>query len=167
MYAESELWWWSPVQRGIIPLSGFHASRSLKKSARKFTCSVNTDFVGVMKACAANHTEGEWITDEFIDAYSQLHTLGHAHSVEVRNATGDLVGGVYGIRINNFFAGESMFHTETGASKVALLYLVELMQIDGMLLFDTQWLTDHLASLGGIEIPRREYLELLASAVAE
>jgi leucyl/phenylalanyl-tRNA--protein transferase len=85
----------------------------------------------------------------------------------VRNATGDLVGGVYGIRINNFFAGESMFHTETDASKVALLYLVELMQSDGMMLFDTQWLTDHLASLGGIEIPRREYLELLASAVAE
>jgi leucyl/phenylalanyl-tRNA--protein transferase len=77
------------------------------------------------------------------------------------------VGGVYGIRINNFFAGESMFHTETDASKVALLYLVELMQLDGMLLFDTQWLTDHLASLGGIDIPRREYLELLASAVAE
>ena len=167
MYAEGELWWWSPVHRGIIPIFGFHASRTLKKSVRRFTCSLNTDSEGVMRACAANHSEGEWITHEFIDAYSRLHTLGHAHSVEVRNASGDLVGGVYGIRINNFFAGESTSHTETDASKVALLYLVELMQLDGMLLFDTQWLTDHLASLGGIEIPRREYLELLASAVAE
>lgn len=167
MYADGDLWWWSPTERGIIPLEGFHASRTLQRSARKFSCSVNTDFVGVMQACAATHTEGQWITDEFIDAYSELHRLGHAHSVEVRSLTGELVGGVYGLRINNFFAGESMFHTQTDASKVALLHLVQLMQLDGMKLLDTQWLTDHLASLGGIAITRLDYLRLLAEAVAE
>ncbi len=93
--------------------------------------------------------------------------MGHAHSVEVWNANNDLVGGVYGVRINNFFAGESMFHKETDASKAALFYLVQLMQLAGMTLFDTQWLTDHLASLGGIAIPRHQYLALLAEAVAE
>ncbi len=164
---EEILWWWSPVERGIIPLESFHASRSLRKSARAFTYSINTAFVDVMKACASERSEDSWIKEEFLDAYSQLHRMGHAHSVEVWNANNDLVGGVYGVRINNFFAGESMFHRETDASKAALLYLVQLMQLAGMTLFDTQWLTDHLASLGGVAIPRRQYLSLLAAAVAE
>lgn len=167
MYTEGQLWWWSPVQRGIIPLNGFHASRSLRKSARRFRCSVNEDFVGVMTKCATTHTDGNWINDEFISAYSHLHHLGHAHSVEVWNDNNELVGGVYGVRINNFFAGESMFHTETDASKVALFHIVQLMHLDGVELFDVQWLTDHLASLGGIAIPRQEYLARLAHAVAE
>jgi len=166
MYDKKDLWWWSPVLRGIIPLDGFHASRSLQKSARHFRCSVNEDFVGVMNKCATTHTDGNWINDEFISAYTRLHQLGHAHSVEVWNNDNELVGGVYGVRINNFFAGESMFHTETDASKVALFHLVQLMQLDGMELFDVQWLTDHLASLGGIAIPRQEYLTRLAHAVA-
>lgn len=167
MHDRDDLWWWSPVKRGIIPLNGFHASRSLRKSAQTFSYSVNTSFTDVMKACADAHPEGEWINKEFIDAYTQLHRMGHAHSVEVWNANNDLVGGVYGVRINNFFAGESMFHRETDASKAALFYLVQLMQLDEMMLFDTQWVTDHLASLGGIAIPRQEYLTLLAEAVAE
>lgn len=167
MHTDGQLWWWSPVERGIIPVHGFHASRSLRKSARRFTCTVNNDFAGVMALCAATHTEGEWINDEFISAYTLLHQLGHAHSVEVWNDNHELVGGVYGVRINNFFAGESMFHTETDASKVALFHLVQLMILDGMELFDVQWLTDHLASLGGIAIPRREYLERLTHAVTE
>ena len=167
MHTEGQLWWWSPVERGIIPLNNFHASHSLRKSAKRFTCTVNKDFAGVMALCAATHTEGEWINEEFIEAYTLLHRLGHAHSVEVWNADNELVGGVYGVRINNFFAGESMFHTETDASKVALHHLVQLMILDGMELFDVQWLTDHLASLGGIAIPRREYLERLSHAVAE
>lgn len=167
MYAEDNLWWWSPVERGIIPLDNFHASRSLQKSARRFTCTINKDFVGVMQKCATTHTDGPWINDEFIDAYTTLHHLGHAHSVEVWNHRDELVGGVYGVRINNFFAGESMFHTQTDASKVALFHLVQLMRLDGMTLFDVQWLTDHLQSLGGIAIPRPDYLRLLAHAVAE
>ncbi len=167
MYGDGDLWWWSPVQRGIIPLDNFHTSRSLRKSARQFTCTVNEDFVGVMTKCATTHTDGNWINDEFITAYTRLHHLGHAHSVEVWNDNHELVGGVYGVRINQFFAGESMFHTETDASKVALFHLVQLMILDGMTLFDVQWLTDHLASLGGIAIPRSEYLHRLTDAVAE
>jgi len=167
MYSDGDLWWWSPVQRGIIPLHHFHASRSLRKSARRFTCTVNNDFVGVMTKCATTHIDGNWINDEFIDAYTHLHHLGHAHSVEVWNDNNELVGGVYGVRINRFFAGESMFHTETDASKVALFHLVQLMVLDNMALFDVQWLTEHLASLGGVAIPRAEYLTRLADAVAE
>jgi leucyl/phenylalanyl-tRNA--protein transferase len=167
MYSDRELWWWSPVHRGIIPFNNFHVSHSLRKSARRFTCTINKDFVGVMEKCATTHSEGNWINDEFIDAYTHLHQLGHAHSIEVWNDSNELVGGVYGIRINRFFAGESMFHTETDASKVALLYLVQLMILDDMALFDVQWLTDHLASLGAIAVPRAEYLARLADAVAE
>ena len=167
MYGDGDLWWWSPVQRGIIPLDNFHASRSLRKSARQFTCTVNEDFVGVMTKCATTHTDGNWINDEFITAYTRLHHLGLAHSVEVWNDNHELVGGVYGVRINQFFAGESMFHTETDASKVALFHLVQLMILDGMTLFDVQWLTDHLESLGGIAIPRSDYLHRLIDAVAE
>jgi len=167
MRSNGDLWWWSPVHRGIIPLDHFHASRSLRKSARRFTCTVNEDFVGVMTKCATTHTDGNWINEEFITAYTRLHHLGPAHSVEVWNNNHELVGGVYGVRINQFFAGESMFHTETDASKVALFHLVQLMILDGMTLFDVQWLTDHLASLGGIAIPRSEYLNRLTHAVAE
>lgn len=155
------------MHRGIIPFNNFHVSHSLRKSARRFTCTINKDFVGVMEKCATTHSEGNWINDEFIDAYTHLHQLGHAHSIEVWNDSNELVGGVYGIRINRFFAGESMFHTETDASKVALLHLVQLMILDDMALFDVQWLTDHLASLGAIAVPRAEYLARLADAVAE
>lgn len=119
-----------------------------------------------MKGCATTHTEGNWIDDDFYAAYSMLFVEGHAHSIEVWNDSHELVGGVYGVRINNFFAGESMFHTETDASKAALLFLVELMRLNGMTLFDTQWLTDHLESLGGVAIPRAEYLQRLSVAVA-
>ena len=167
MHNGRKLWWWSPCERGIIPLHGLHVSRSLRRSARRFTCSVNTDFAGVIGKCATVHDTGNWINGEIIDAYTRLHQLGHAHSVEVHNESGELVGGVYGVRINRFFAGESMFHTETDASKVALVHLVDLMLLDGMVLFDTQWLTDHLESLGGIAVPRGTYLRMLADAVAE
>jgi leucyl/phenylalanyl-tRNA--protein transferase len=137
----------------------------MKKSARKFRCTVNLAFNEVMAACATTHTQGNWIDDKFIAAYSELHRLGVAHSVEVWNHNDELVGGVYGVRINNFFAGESMFHLERDASKVALMFLVELMNLAGMTLLDTQWQTEHLESLGCIEIPRDEYLALLVDAV--
>lgn len=159
------LGWWSPVERGIIPLDRFHTSRSLRRSARRFTVTVDSDFPQVMEACATSHATGNWIDDAFIGAYGALHRLGHAHSVEVWNEQGALVGGLYGVRINKFFAGESMFHKETDASKVALAHLVELMRLEGMTLLDTQWCTDHLASLGGISVPRGQYQEMLARAV--
>jgi leucyl/phenylalanyl-tRNA--protein transferase len=159
------LGWWSPVQRGVIPLDGLRVSRSMRQSARRFSCTINSDFVAVMQRCADVRTDGNWIDDEFISAYTHLHTLGHAHSVEVRNLRNELVGGLYGVRINGFFAGESMFHLEDDASKVALMHLVDLMNLDGMTLLDTQWCTDHLASLGCISVPRTQYLGLLRQAI--
>jgi leucyl/phenylalanyl-tRNA--protein transferase len=157
--------WWSPVDRGVIPLDGLRVTRSMQQSAKKFTCTVNQAFTEVMTLCGSMRTDGNWINQHFIDAYTDLHKEGHAHSVEVWNEAGDLVGGLYGVRINKFFAGESMFHVETDASKVALMYLVQLMTLDGMELLDTQWRTDHLESLGCIAIPREKYLQLLASAI--
>jgi leucyl/phenylalanyl-tRNA--protein transferase len=157
--------WWSPVDRGVIPLDGLRVTRSMQQSAKKFTCTVNQAFTEVMTLCGSMRTDGNWINQHFIDAYTDLHTEGHAHSVEVWNEAGDLVGGLYGVRINKFFAGESMFHVETDASKVALMYLVQLMTLDGMELLDTQWRTDHLESLGCIAVPREKYLQLLASAI--
>lgn len=159
------LGWWSPMKRGVIPLDGLRISRSMRQSARRFSCTINSDFVAVMQRCADLRTDGNWIDDEFISAYTHLHTLGHAHSVEVRNAHNELVGGLYGVRINGFFAGESMFHLEDDASKVALMHLVDLMNLDGMTLLDTQWCTDHLASLGCISVPRTQYLGLLRQAI--
>ena len=170
MYLDAKhrnLGWWSPVERGVVPLENFHASRSLRKSAHKFHCTVNTAFSAVMHKCATTHTQGNWITQDFIDSYGALHQMGHAHSVEVWNERNELVGGLYGLRINKFFAGESMFHTETDASKMALMHLVSLMTLAGMALLDTQWNTDHLASLGCTTVPRDRYLALLAEAVTE
>jgi leucyl/phenylalanyl-tRNA---protein transferase len=157
--------WWSPVDRGVIPLDGLRITRSMQQSAKKFTCTVNQAFSEVMTLCGSMRTDGNWINQHFIDAYTELHEEGHAHSVEVWNEAGDLVGGLYGVRINKFFAGESMFHIETDASKVALMHLVQLMTLDGMELLDTQWRTDHLESLGCIAIPREKYLQLLALAI--
>ena len=157
--------WWSPVDRGVIPLDGLRITRSMQQSAKRFTCTVNQAFSEVMTLWGSMRTDGNWINQHFINAYTELHEEGHAHSVEVWNETGDLVGGLYGVRVNKFFAGESMFHIETDASKVALMHLVKLMTLDGMELLDTQWRTDHLESLGCIAIPREKYLQLLASAI--
>lgn len=157
--------WWSPVDRGVIPLDGLRITRSMQQSAKRFTCTVNQAFTEVMTLCGSMRTDGNWINQYFIDAYTELHEEGHAHSVEVWNQAGELVGGLYGVRINKFFAGESMFHIETDASKVALMHLVQLMTLDGMELLDTQWRTDHLESLGCIAVPREKYLQLLASAI--
>jgi leucyl/phenylalanyl-tRNA--protein transferase len=168
MYVDKKsrmLGWWSPFERGVIPLNGFHISRSMRNSAQHFVCTINVAFVRVMQECATARTDGNWINQEFINAYTVLHEMGHAHSVEVWNKKGELVGGLYGLRINGFFAGESMFHRETDASKVALKHLVDLMNLDGMQLLDTQWNTDHLSSLGCTSVPRPEYLALLAKAI--
>ena len=168
MYVDKKsrtLGWWSPFERGVIPLDGFRISRSLRNSAQQFVCTINVAFARVMQECASVRTDGNWINQEFIDAYTTLHQMGHAHSVEVWNEKGELVGGLYGLRINGLFAGESMFHRETDASKVALMHLVDLMNLDGMQLLDTQWNTDHLASLGCMSVTRADYLGLLAAAI--
>jgi leucyl/phenylalanyl-tRNA--protein transferase len=156
--------WWSPDPRGILPLEGMHVSRSLRRSIPRFEIRIDTAFEAVMRACADPRRPHGWITDDFVIAYSRLHALGWAHSIEAWRDE-QLVGGVYGVRIARFFAGESMFHTVTDASKVALVAGVEWLRTIGCALFDVQWNTDHLASLGAVSVPREEYLRMLAAAV--
>jgi leucyl/phenylalanyl-tRNA--protein transferase len=156
--------WWSPDPRGIVPLDGLRVTKSMRQSARRFEIRVDTSFGRVIRACADPSREDGWITDEFIAAYEQLHSLGWAHSVEVFDREGELAGGLYGVRIGRMFAGESMFHRKRDASKVALMALVDLMRDSGMMLLDVQWCTEHLASLGAIAIPREDYLARLSDA---
>jgi leucyl/phenylalanyl-tRNA---protein transferase len=161
----SVLGWWSPNPRGIVPLDQLRVTRSMRQSAKQYDVRVDTCFVEVMHGCGNPARKDGWITAAFIDAYSALHQLGWAHSVEVFDRDGRLAGGLYGVRINRLFAGESMFHIGRDASKVALMALVQLMRDSGMQLLDVQWCTAHLASLGSIEIPRARYLDSLAAAV--
>lgn len=158
--------WWSPDPRGIVPLDGVIVSRSLAQSCRRMRITVDTSFADVMRACGDPSRPHGWITPTFVEHYSALHRLGYAHSIEVRDARGALVGGLYGVRIGRFFAGESMFHIARDASKVALVALVDAMRAAGMALLDVQWTTPHLVSLGAVDIPRERYLALLARAVA-
>jgi leucyl/phenylalanyl-tRNA--protein transferase len=158
--------WWSPTPRGILPLDRLRITPSLRQSAKRFEIRIDTCFRDVIRACGDPARKGRWITDEYIEAFSRLHEMGWAHSVEVFGADGQLAGGLYGVRINGFFAGESMFHHQRDASKVALVALVDLMRVSGMPLLDVQWCTEHLASLGAIDIDRDEYLTRLAQALA-
>lgn len=160
----SKVAWYSPDPRGVIPLDGVHISRSLRRSRRRFDISFDTRFVDVVRACADRRRPGRWITDEVIQAYQRLFDLGWAHSVEVWN-DGDLVGGLYGVRIDRLFAGESMFHRATDASKVALVELAEWLRSTDASLLDVQWTTPHLRSLGAVDIPRAEYLDRVTAAV--
>jgi len=162
---EPVLAWWSPDPRGIVPLDGLRVTRSLRQSAKRFEVRVDSCFADVIRGCADPSRESGWITPEFVDAYTNLHRLGWAHSVEVFDRAGTLAGGLYGVRVNGLFAGESMFHRQRDASKVALMALVELMRESGMRLLDVQWNTDHLRSLGAIEISRCEYLKRLGEVV--
>jgi leucyl/phenylalanyl-tRNA--protein transferase len=157
--------WWSPDPRAVLPLDGLRVTRSMRRSARCYDVRVDTAFEAVMRACADPARDHGWITDEFIAAYVRLHELGWAHSVEAWTPEGELAGGLYGVAVGGFFAGESMFHRRTDASKVALMGLVDLLTRGGATLLDVQWSTDHLASLGAEEVPRQEYLRLLAAAV--
>jgi leucyl/phenylalanyl-tRNA--protein transferase len=163
---QGALGWWSPDPRGIVPLDRLRVTRSMRQSAKRFEVRIDTCFADVMRACGDPSREDGWITHEFIAAYTTLHRLGWAHSVEVFDREGQLAGGLYGVRINGLFAGESMFHARRDASKVALMALVQLMRGSGMTLLDVQWCTEHLASLGAIEVARAQYLTLLADATA-
>jgi len=177
---EPPLGWWSPDPRGVLPLDGLRVSRSLRRSARRLRTTVDTAFDAVVAGCADPSRSGRWITDEVAAAYSRLHRLGWAHSVEVwddagsgpgsgsrSGGGGELVGGLYGVGVGGLFAGESMFSRATDASKVALVRLVEVLGADddGRRLLDVQWRTDHLASLGVVEVAREEYLRRLARAL--
>ena len=157
--------WWSPDPRGIIPLDGLRVSRSLRKSCRRYTVRIDTAFERVISACGDRTRKGAWIDDDIKAAYVRLHRWGWAHSVEVWDDYGRLAGGLYGLAIGGFFAGESMFHHQTDASKVALIGLVEQLRAAGAELLDVQWATPHLQSLGAIEVSRREYLERLQRAI--
>ncbi|QIK77252.1 leucyl/phenylalanyl-tRNA--protein transferase [Nocardioides piscis] len=158
--------WFSPVRRGVLPLDGLKVSRSLRRSARSFEIRVDTAFEAVIDACGDRRRPDGWITPEFRSAYLALHELGWVHSVEAWR-DGRLAGGLYGVALGGLFAGESMFHHETDASKVALLGLVELLSdayADRRVL-DVQWATPHLTSLGVIEMPRSAYLASLRDAL--
>ena len=160
----SKMAWFSPDPRGIIPLDGLHVSRSLRRSMRHFDVRMDTRFRDVVRACGNPDRPGRWITKAIVDAYTELFDLGWGHSVEVY-LDDELVGGLYGLRIERFFAGEAMFHTATDASKTALVALVEWLNETGAELLDVQWVTDHLATLGAVAIPRADYLARLRSAV--
>ncbi len=160
--------WWSPDPRGIFELDGFHVSRSLARVLRsgRFRVTVNRAFRQVMAGCAAPGPgrEGTWISPEFIEAYTRLHAAGHAHSLECW--LGDkLAGGIYGVAVGGLFAGESMFHRASDASKVALAHLVERLRARGFALFDIQMLTPITRQLGAVAISRTAYLDRLAAAV--
>jgi leucyl/phenylalanyl-tRNA---protein transferase len=164
MRVEEHLGWWSPDPRGVLPLDGFHCSRSLRRAIGRFEIRVDTAFADVIAGCADPSRPHGWIDDSFVDAYTRLHEMGWVHSVEVWQGDA-LVGGLYGVRIGRFFAGESKFHRERNASKVAVWATVELLRLDGATLFDVQWATPHLRTLGVVDVPRSEYLRLLRSAV--
>jgi leucyl/phenylalanyl-tRNA--protein transferase len=154
--------WWSPVDRGVLPVVGHHVSRSLHRSWRRMEIRVDTAFDAVVRGCADPSRPGGWIDRDIRAAYAELHRLGWAHSIETWQHE-ELVGGLYGVAVGGLFAGESMFHRRTDASKVALVGLVELLSDEyaAQRLVDVQWRTEHLATLGVVDVPRAAYLEAL------
>lgn len=167
---EGEIRWYSPDPRGIIPLDAFHVPSRLARVIRsgRFRVDIDRDFPAVIRACAEidrrDDDPGTWIDGEILTSYIALHRLGIAHSVEAWD--GDvLAGGLYGVALGGAFFGESMFHTVTDASKVALAALVERLKARGFRLLDVQWVTPHLEQFGAVEVPRSEYLQLLHEAL--
>jgi leucyl/phenylalanyl-tRNA---protein transferase len=158
--------WWSPDPRAVLDLDALRVSRSLRQATRRYEIRVDTAFEDVIRACADPKRPKGWIENRIRDAYTRLFDLGWVHSVEAFD-DGRLVGGLYGVAIGGFFAGESMFHHERDASKVALVALVDLLRDGANRLLDVQWLTPHLASLGAHEIDRTDYLKRLENALAE
>ena len=163
--------WWSPNPRGVIDATEFNANRSLRRSIKKqgYYCTLNTAFSSVIKHCANvprgnlenGEANGTWITQDMINAYQRLHELGHAHSVEVYNAENQLVGGLYGVVVSGVFCGESMFHLQSDASKVAFLALAQHMLRNNMCIIDCQLVNPHLVTLGCKAVPRKEFVQLL------
>jgi leucyl/phenylalanyl-tRNA---protein transferase len=163
---DGHLGWWCPIERAVIPLTGLRVTRSLRQSTRRYRVSVDREFEAVIADCADTSRPGGWITPEIVSAYTELHHLGWAHSVEVWDRDGELVGGLYGLSLGGLFAGESMFHMARDASKVALVHLVVLMNRSGGGLIDVQWQTPHLESLGAVVIGKDAYLASLPALIA-
>ncbi|MCF6443721.1 leucyl/phenylalanyl-tRNA--protein transferase [Nereida sp. MMG024] len=164
---DPDIYWVDPRKRGVMPLDGFHISRSLAKQMRKGEYAVTADqhFDAVLQQCAAR--KDTWISTRIEKLYQQLFSSGFAHSIEVSTPDGTLFGGVYGVAIRGVFFGESMFSSQTGGSKIALAYLVDRLRMGGFTLFDTQFITPHLESLGGVEISRKTYHDLLAHGLSQ
>ena len=164
---DPEVFWVEPRQRAILPLERFHLSRSLRKAIRqdRFTVTLDCDFTAVIATCAQPREDRpeSWISDRIMASYRQLHELAHAHSIECWDGE-DRVGGLYGVAFDRVFCGESMFSRRTDASKVALGWLVALMRRAGYRMLDCQFMTEHLRSLGALEIEQKQYLEGLAHA---
>ena len=158
--------WWSPDPRGVLNLDDLHVSRSLARTIRsgKFDVTYDQAFPEVMRGCSIRPNQGTWITTPMMTAYTELHSIGHAHSVETW-LDGELVGGIYGVTIGGLFAGESMFHRVTDASKVAVVMLVERLKASGFALFDVQIENAHTVSLGATSISRAKYLARLRNAL--
>ena len=167
--SSDDVFWVSPDMRGIIPLDVFHISRSLRKvlKTHHYSVKVDTDFAGVIEGCATAGTERDttWINPVIRRLYGQLFDRGFVHTVEVWDGA-DLVGGLYGVSIGAAFFGESMFHRKTDCSKIAMAHLLERLRAGGYRLLDTQFVTDHLKTFGGIEIPRSDYELRLADALS-
>ena len=165
---DDEIGWFSPDPRGVIPLDRVHVPARLARVIRsgRFEVAIDRDFEGVMRACAADREDGTWISEEIIESYVELHRLGMAHSIETWRE-GRLAGGLSGVLLGGAFFGESMFHYETDASKVALIALVTRMRERGLSLLDIQWVTPHLAQFGAVEISREDYLTRLSDVINE
>jgi leucyl/phenylalanyl-tRNA--protein transferase len=166
-----QMGWWSPMRRGVLLPDALRTTRSLRKSAKHYTTTVDAAFTQVLERCADPSRPFGWIDDDIRRVYTALFEAGHVHSVETWDAAGRLVGGLYGVCLGGLFAGESMFHDSVygrDASKVALVALVDLLDDEHAeeRVVDVQWQTEHLASLGVIEVEREEYLGLLAEALA-
>jgi leucyl/phenylalanyl-tRNA--protein transferase len=161
---DPQIHWIDPQRRAVFPLAGFHVSHSLARHIRRTQprVTVDHDFSGVVAACADRAET--WINAEIFDTYGTLHRMGHAHSIEVWDGS-SLIGGVYGVVLGGAFFGESMFSRATNGSKMALTYLMHRLTAGGFTLFDVQFLTAHLASLGAVEVPRAEYRRRLARAL--
>jgi leucyl/phenylalanyl-tRNA--protein transferase len=159
--AEVAIGWWSPQSRAIFYPDQIHISKSLRSAMKKFTITVDSDFESVIRACANPQRERGWINEDVISAFGKLHQMGAAHSIEVWDRGGRLVGGLYGIEVGGIFAGESMFHLATNASKAALVHLGVLLNDGNGRIIDTQWMTGHLESMGAKPIERGEYCRIL------
>ena len=157
------LWWWSPDPRAVIPPGGLHVSRSLRRTLRRSALHTSSDraFADVVDGCADRPGEGTWITTAMRRAYADLHARGAAHSIEVWDDAGDLVGGLYGVAIGRLFCGESMFYRVTDASKVAMVATMRVLEDSGFVLFDVQMPTAHLTSMGAVAISRDLFLDVL------
>jgi leucyl/phenylalanyl-tRNA---protein transferase len=165
---DPSLYWIEPEQRGVIPLEGFHLSRRMARTVRtdRYNVYIDRDFTAVLDGCAApgQGRARTWINGRIRALYTRLHEIGHCHSVEVYDGE-KLIGGLYGVRLGAAFFGESMFHTQRDASKIALVHLVGRLRAGGFKLLDTQFVTDHLKSFGAVEVSRRQYHKLLTAAV--